>query len=923
MDSSLIPAEDDQGIWDELNHQQTREIEQHLSLTQSSNFLQQTVESIKSVAKRATVNFSYKPVADTSSNLSDFGLNDEHLLMGYDQQGYEEFPETVQGGANGNSFMFLQQFRLPRSQQDGWGAVSNLDLFFSSLYSYYYHRGLMPILGTGIANLISLFVTLWLSIYLFAYIDWQEMAKCIDEQSCKSDFFDYVIEQPFSKLSLWNFIVILYCLLFASYSIFATWSFWRTLQDALQAKHFFEERLGIDVERLEGGGVDWDRDIVSKLIDLQNKGDYRITIHEHGNLDSLVIAQRIMRKENFMIAFFNRGMIDLRVPFLTQQTCFCKSLEWSIYFCVLNYMFNHKYQIRPAFYLDPPALRRRFILCGVAHAIFLPFLAFFMSLHFLMQNVYDWRSTKQYLGPKDWSLAAKWTFREFNELPHFFERRLGPSYEATEEYLKLFRQSELVTTVGRILAFVGGSFGGILLVFAAINDAILLHVKLGNFNLLWYVGMMGVLYSAGKSMLPNPDIHLRYNRNLIEEMDEGLRNIASHTHHYPETWKGKGYDHKTRKIITSMFSNKAKIFLNELTSLVAAPFILCYYLPRCAEHICEFAMTGKEEVPGVGDICGYATFDFDKFSDEEWEGKSMGVGRGNISVSVAELQDVEAATRLLPKPKAYHGKMEKSFFGFKGNSPSWKSTKSGQSLIDQVNAFKQSQSKAIALEQKQHLEAAARQLETLTALQQRPMSPSQVVTQIHESYIDANLPHQPDADSGGGGTASFDDERSSTFQSDLPRAPSLQNNNLQSDLDNKRSEEATVSAPHQPSQSMTLQRSSSNNSQRNFDATALSMVLSTELRRVVLDPDLSTTASFSGAHDQSFRSNLPRNRAQNSSDEQQLRIEHVQYLWLQRFHAHVAEQRNSIQSDAPSVHEILNASNSDGSLNESHDQAML
>ncbi len=29
-------------------------------------------------------------------------------------------------------------------------------------------------------------------------------------------------------------------------------------------------------------------------------------------------------------------------------------------------MFNHKYQIRPAFYLDPPALKRRFMLCGVA-----------------------------------------------------------------------------------------------------------------------------------------------------------------------------------------------------------------------------------------------------------------------------------------------------------------------------------------------------------------------------------------------------------------------------------------------------------------------------------------------------------------------------------------------------------------------------
>lgn len=81
--------------------------------------------------------------------------------------------------------------------------------------------------------------------------------------------------------------------------------------------------------------------------------------------------------------------------------------QWSLYFCVLNYMFNHKYQIRPAFYLDPSALKRRFMLCGVAHAVFLPFLLFFMTLHFSMQNIYDMKSSREYLGPRDWTLPAK------------------------------------------------------------------------------------------------------------------------------------------------------------------------------------------------------------------------------------------------------------------------------------------------------------------------------------------------------------------------------------------------------------------------------------------------------------------------------------------------------------------------------------
>ena len=192
--------------------------------------------------------------------------------------------------------------------------------------------------------------------------------------------------------------------------------------DLIESKAFFEERLGISQHKLEGGAVEWDRDVVRKIVELQNSGEYRVAIH-NGELDGLVIAQRILRKENFLIALVNRNMLDLNLP-LIPGTFFSKSLEWSIYFCVLNYMFNHKYQVRPAFFLDPSSLKRRFMVCGIAHVIFMPFLLFFMTLHFGMQNLYDWKSTKQYMGPKEWSLNAKWSLREFNELPHFLERRL-------------------------------------------------------------------------------------------------------------------------------------------------------------------------------------------------------------------------------------------------------------------------------------------------------------------------------------------------------------------------------------------------------------------------------------------------------------------------------------------------------------------
>lgn len=443
--------------------------------------------------------------------------------------------------------------------------------------------------------------------------------------------------------------------------------------NAIQAKSIFEDKLGISARKLQGGTVEWS-DIIHKILQLQQSGEYRIAIRSGQDIkDELVIAQRIMRKENFMIAFFNQDLLDLTIPipFIRGQRSkmkfYSRSLEWSIYFCVLSYMFSHRYQVLNAFCMDPIALQRRFIVCGIAHAIFMPFLLFFMTLHFSMQNIYDFRSSQQYLGPREWSTVAKWTFREFNELPHIFERRLGPSYQAAEDYLNLFAPSSLSNTIGRILVFLSGSLGAVCIALAAVNDAILLHVKIGNWNLLWYLGILGVGYSVGKGMLPKFTVAERYRRNLFAEMDMALEKVSHHTHYYPEFWKKRGWDDIIKASFVSFFQYKVQLFVMEIASVIVAPIILCFSLPQCALKICSFVHNTKIEIPGTGDHCGYATFDFDVFEDESWEGQKINIDNdtnSNLSNNVSRL-DVGVELDSAQRPKAKHGKMEKSFFNFK------------------------------------------------------------------------------------------------------------------------------------------------------------------------------------------------------------------------------------------------------------------
>lgn len=214
------------------------------------------------------------------------------------------------------------------------------------------------------------------------------------------------------QLTFWNFLMMLYILLFSAYGLFSISKFVSNIKDALEAKYIFEDKLGISARKLEGGAVEW-YEIVQKLLQLQQTGEYKFAINGQNIKDELVVAQRILRRENFMIAFFNLDLLDLTIPMpwkngaRSKQRFYSKSLEWSIYFCVLSYMFSHNYKIRPTFCMDAVALQRRFIFCGIAHAIFMPFLLFFMTLHFFLQNLYDFRTTKQYLGPREWSDIAK------------------------------------------------------------------------------------------------------------------------------------------------------------------------------------------------------------------------------------------------------------------------------------------------------------------------------------------------------------------------------------------------------------------------------------------------------------------------------------------------------------------------------------
>jgi autophagy-related protein 9 len=68
------------------------------------------------------------------------------------------------------------------------------------------------------------------------------------------------------------------------------------------------------------------------------------------DLDELDIVGRIMRKENYLIGMLNAGVLGLYVkglgPLGGRRFMLTKTLEWNLYLCILDPMFDERFQIK-------------------------------------------------------------------------------------------------------------------------------------------------------------------------------------------------------------------------------------------------------------------------------------------------------------------------------------------------------------------------------------------------------------------------------------------------------------------------------------------------------------------------------------------------------------------------------------------------
>ena len=370
-------------------------------------------------------------------------------------------------------------------------------------------------------------------------------------------------------------------------------------------------------------------------------------------MDAHDIANRLMRRDNYLIALFNKDILDLTlpIPFLKNRQLFSKTLEWNLSLCILDYVFNEQGQVRPLFLKDThrralsDGLRRRFLFAGFMNVICAPLIIVYFMMLYFFRYFNEYQRNPSQIGSRQYTPLGEWKFREFNELWHLFQRRINMSYPFASRYIDQFPKDKTIQ-ISRFIAFVTGALASVLALASVIDPELFLGFEItSERTVLFYLGVFGTVWAVARGAVPE--------ENLVFDPEYALNNVTEYTHYLPNEWRGRLHSDEVRKEFALLYQMKVIIFLEEILSMIFTPFILWFSLPKCSDRLIDFFREFTVHVDGLGYVCSFAVFDFKK------GGNNIAQQRQHQDGGAQDLRDEYYSTK--------DGKMLASYYGFIDN----------------------------------------------------------------------------------------------------------------------------------------------------------------------------------------------------------------------------------------------------------------
>jgi len=219
-------------------------------------------------------------------------------------------------------------------------------------------------------------------------------------------------------------------------------------------------------------------------------------------------------------------------------------------------------------------------------------------------SIQEFHKNPAQLGSRAYTPLAEWKFREFNELPHLFQRRVNMSYPFATRYLDQFPKDKTIQ-LAKFVAFLAGALTAVLAVASLLDPDIFIGFEITHERtVLFYLGVFGTVWAVARGMVPED--------SLVFDPVFAIQEVIEYTHYEPAHWKGRLHSNEVRVEFSSLYQMKVLIFLEEILSIIITPFVLWFALPDCSERLIDFFREFTVHVDGLGYVCSFALFDFKK-----------------------------------------------------------------------------------------------------------------------------------------------------------------------------------------------------------------------------------------------------------------------------------------------------------------------
>lgn len=226
------------------------------------------------------------------------------------------------------------------------------------------------------------------------------LTQCVDYSKLRGSqkLSQILVPQCTRNMSgLWN----LGLFMFSFYFIWKSIQYLLDLRRLVNVRDFYFHLLNIPDQDMQT--ITW-QEVVARIMALRDHNPKTASTltpaqrrwlgsQSKERLDASDIANRLMRRENYLIALFNKDVLNLTIPFpfLRTRQLFSRTLEWTLMFGILDFVFDERGQVNQEFLRSERRgelsrrLRRRFAFAGTMILVLSPFVAgYLVVFYFLM-----------------------------------------------------------------------------------------------------------------------------------------------------------------------------------------------------------------------------------------------------------------------------------------------------------------------------------------------------------------------------------------------------------------------------------------------------------------------------------------------------------------------------------------------------------